>query len=191
MSSSDILISYLDLREKHKQTSVRSRRRTDLYKTNHSLQEKLAQLNELMDKAPKINIKPKQGLSNMMVLLKSKQALLTGIAAIYQAIINKKMVIEVIAKLKKWCPQVTLKSTSKKSLKEAMTAAAVAIKYLNSKIVREESFQMYDNGEVKNIKDFNSSRVHSLVAEIESNFCVHTSSTETNDHIDTVLETFL
>ena len=50
---------------------------------------------------------------------------------------------------------------------------------------------MYDNGEVKNIKDFNSSRVHSLAAEIESNFCVHTSSTGTNDHIDTVLETFL
>ena len=49
---------------------------------------------------------------------------------------------------------------------------------------------MYDNGEVKNIKDFNSSRVHSLAAEIESNFCVHTSSTETNDLIDTVLENF-
>ena len=132
VSNTDILISYLDLREKHKQTSVRSRKSTELYKTNHSLQEKLAQLSELMDKASKINIKPK--LSNMMVLLKSKQALLTGIAAIYQAIINEKKVIEVIAKLKKWCQQVTSKSTSKKSLKEAMTAAAVAIKCLNSKI---------------------------------------------------------
>ena len=32
--------------------------------------------------------------------------------------------------------------------------------------------------------------VRSLAAEIESNFCVHISSTETNDEIDAVLENF-
>ena len=48
VSNSDILISYLDFREKDKQTSVRSRKSTGLYKTNHSLQEKLAQLSKLM-----------------------------------------------------------------------------------------------------------------------------------------------
>ena len=36
-------------------------------------------------------------------------------------------------------------------------------------------------------KKFNSSRVRSLAAEVESNFHVH-SSTETNDDIDAVLE---
>ena len=114
MGNFDILIPYLDLREKYKQTSVRSRKSSDLYKTNSSLKEKLAQLRELMDKASKINIKPQQGLSNMMVSLKSKQALLTGIVACYQGIVNEIKVSGVIAKLKKRGQQVTSKSASKK-----------------------------------------------------------------------------
>ena len=40
------------------------------------------------------------------------------------------------------------------------------------------------------IKNFNSCWVSSFSAEIESNFCVHTFSTETNDDIDAVLENF-
>ena len=116
MGNFDILIPYLDLREKYKQTSVRSRKSSDLYKTNSSLKEKLAQLRELMDKASKINIKPQQGLSNMMVSLKSKQALLTGIVACYQGIVNEIKVSGVIAKLKKRGQQVTSKSASKKKI---------------------------------------------------------------------------
>ena len=164
MSNSDISILCLYLCEKHKQTSVRCRKSTGLYKINHSLQEKLAQLSKLMDKASKINIKPQQGLSNMMVSLKSKQALLTGIIDSYQAIINKIKVSGVIAKLKKRCQQVTSESASKKSLKEAMTASDVTIKCLNSKIAWEESFRKYDNGDVKNIKNFNSSRVRTFLS---------------------------
>ena len=129
-SNSDILISYFDLFKKHKQTSARSRKSTYLYKTNHSLQEKLAQLSGLMDKASKINIKLQQGLFNMMVLLKSKQTLLTGIVASYQAIINETMVSGVIAMLKKRCHQAASKSENKKKLKEAVTASDVAIKCL-------------------------------------------------------------
>ena len=115
MSNSDILISYFDLFKKHKQTSVRSRKSTYLNKTNHSLQEKLAQLSGLMDKASKINIKLQQGLPNMIVLLKSKQALLTGIVASYQAIINETMVSGVITMLKKRCHLAASKSENKKS----------------------------------------------------------------------------
>ena len=103
---------------------------------------------------------------------------------------NKIKVTGVIAKLKKRCQQVTSKSANKKSLKEAMTASDVAIKCLNSKIAWEESFPKYDNREIKNIKNFNTSSVRSLAAEIESNFCVHISSTGTNDDIDAVLENF-
>ena len=69
-----------------------------------------------MDKASKINIKPQQGLSNMMVSLKSKQALLTGIVACYQGIVNEIKVSGVIAKLKKRGQQVTSKSASKKKI---------------------------------------------------------------------------
>ena len=94
-----------------------------------------------MDKASRINIKPQQGLSNMMVSLKSKQALLTGIVACYQGIVNEIKVSGVIAKLKKRGQQVTSKSASKKKLKEAMKASNVAIKCLNSKIAWEESFR--------------------------------------------------
>ena len=141
MGNFDILISYLDLHEKYKQTSVRSRKSSELYKTNSSLKEELAQLRELMDKASKINIKQQQGLSNMMVSLKSKQTLLKGIVACYQAIANQIKVSGVIAKLKKRGQQVTSKSASKKSLKEAMKASNVAMKCLNSKIAWEESFR--------------------------------------------------
>ena len=183
VSNSDILISYFDLFKKHKQTSVRSRKSTYLNKTNHSLQEKLAQLSGLMDKASKINIKLQQGLPNMIVLLKSKQALLTGIIASYQAIINETVVSGVIAMLKKRCHLAASKSENKKSWKRQW----------QHPMLRSNAWKFswrYDNSEVKNIKNFNSWRVCSLAAETESNFCVHISSTETNDDIDAVLENF-
>ena len=158
---------------------------------NCSVQEKLEKLCELMNKASKINIKVDQGLTNMMASLKCKQALLTDIVASYQYLINEINVCGVIGKLKKRCQQVsTSQSTSKKILKEAMTASTIEIECLNSKIAWKEAFRRYDNSEVKNMKDFSSSRVHSLALEVESNFCVNILNNSTTNDIDAVLGNF-
>ena len=101
VKNSDILLSYLELYEQHKESSTRVRKNTDLYKMNCSVQEKLEKLCELMNKASKINIKVDQGLTNMMASLKCKQALLTDIVASYQYLINEIKVSGVIGKLKK------------------------------------------------------------------------------------------
>ena len=71
-----------------------------------------------------------------------------------------------------------------------MTASTVEIKSLNSKIAWEEAFRRYDNGEVKNMKDFSSSRVRSLASEVESNFCVNIPNNNTTNDTDAVLENF-
>ena len=71
-----------------------------------------------------------------------------------------------------------------------MTASTIEIKCLNSKIAWEEAFRRYDNSEVKNMKDFSSSRVRSLASEVESNFCVNIPNNNTTNDIDAVLENF-
>ena len=72
-----------------------------------------------------------------------------------------------------------------------MTPSTVKIICLNSKIAWEEAFRRYDNGEVKNMKDFSSSRVRSLASEVESNFCVNIPNNNTTNDTDAFLENFL
>ena len=151
-SSAETLINYMELYKKHKETSTRINKNTDLFKINSEIQQKINNLKSLMETTGAIKVALNQGMTGMMSSLNRKQELLSKVLASYQVLIDAIRQTKICTKLKKRVGQVATETiTSKKKLKDAVNACHLKIKILNHRISWQNAFLNIENGFLKSL----------------------------------------